>query len=602
MTLGRTTSLLSRLADDGRVRRGAGVTLFIALISFPWIAPGQYSISLATVLLINLVLVLALNVMLGYAGLLNLGLAAFAGIGGYLASWLMLRLGLSFWFALPIAVVVATAAAVVLALPTLRLRHIYLGIVTLAFGEIFVLMIQNMRDLVGGAILAGIPRPEFLGIALNEPATFYYVPLAAATLLLGFTLRLSRSRYGRAFEYVRGDQIAAESMGIDVARTKLVAYAVGSAFAGIGGVLLATQLTAIGTAVFDFTLTLTIITMVVVGGTGSIAGAVIGAAVFTLLPEALRELSAYRHGVFGVALVAMILVRPQGLVPPKRQRVSGTVIAGAESYAPQGSGSTSESASRTHLLEVRAVSKRFGGLTAVDSVDLQVTSGEVLSIIGPNGAGKTTLVDVMTGVTAPTDGSIFYEGIDVTRWRPSRRAAAGVARTFQRVRLFRDLTVYENVIAGRQVHLRSGPFASVLRTPSQRAEERVTFAAAEYWLRFVGDDLFARRDQLVENLPYGLQRRVEIARALAVEPRLLLLDEPATGLNTGEKEDLAGLIKAIHDSGVTVVLIEHDMRLVMKLSDRIVVLDEGRKIAEGDGAAIQANPRVIEAYLGTDQV
>lgn len=587
------------LARDRRVQLAIVGIVLLALLTLPAWAPGRYVVTVATTTLVYLVLVLGLNAMMGYAGILNLGYAAFAGLGAYVAALLMLRLDWSIWVAMPVAATVSTLAGLAFAIPTLRLKRVYLGIVTLAFGEIFVLVALNLRDVTGGGIgLAGIPRPTFLGIDLTTTGTFYYFVLGVALLGLAFIYRISSSRFGRAWEYVREDEIAAESTGTDVRRTKLFAYGIGSAYAGVGGVLLAEQLTALNPSVFDFSLTLVVLTMVVVGGTGSIPGAIVGTLLFTILPEVLRELRDARLFFYGAALALVTLVRPEGLVPPRRRRAFGGLEDVATAYTPS---SHEADVADGALLEAESITKVFGGLVAVDHVSLDVMPGEVVSIIGPNGAGKTTLVDILTGVTAPTSGRVRYRGADVTGRRASQRAADGMARTFQKVRLFDDLTVLENVLAGTQTRYASPPLAALLRTRRDQALDRQAAAASAYWLRFVGQDLFERRDDLIKSLPYGIRKRVEIARALAAEPSLLLLDEPVAGLNTGEKLVVARLISDIRATGVTVVLIEHDMRMVMSISDRVVVLDEGGVIARGAPGTIQSDRRVIDAYLGEEE-
>jgi branched-chain amino acid transport system permease protein len=565
----------------------------------PFVVASGYWISILTTLLVNVILVLGLNFMIGYAGLLNLGYAVFVGLGAYGTALAMSDLHISFWPALVVGVAVSVVAAVVIAVPTIRLSKVYLGIVTLALGEIFGLVAQNLVSFTGGAGgIVAIPRPTLFGTTFNGSATFYCLVLVIAVILVAIALRWDRSHIGRSFEYVREDEIAAESSGVDTRSTKLLAFAIGAAYAAIGGGLTAVQLQAVNPEVFSFDATLTILTMLAVGGSGSVPGVILGAALFTILPEELRIASSYRLLIYGVALTLFMLFRPAGLIPARRRHA--TLEPDELDAHDEQDAKAPPTASSGPLVQVRGLTKRFGGLVAVDDVSFDVREGEILGIIGPNGAGKSTLVEMFCGAQRPSAGSISFRGRQITRARPSARARRGIGRTFQRVRLFPELTVLDNVIAGAQLRGRRGLFGAIFATPRYRASERASLARSFAALRFVAPELDGRTDELAKHLSYGLQKKLELARALATGPDLLVLDEPVAGLNSAEKSEIGELILQIRDRGVTMILIEHDMPMIMGLSDRIMVMENGAKIAEGTPSAIQADERVIDAYLGTE--
>lgn len=581
--------------------RPIGLAL-ITLLSLvvPFVVSSGYWLTVLTSLLINAILVMGLNFMIGYAGLLNLGYAAFAGMGAYGTTLAMQDWSVGFWLALVFGAALAAGSAVLIAVPTLQLSFVYLAIVTLAVGAIFTLLAFNLEGLTGGAIgIGGIPRPTLFGVTFNDTPSFYCFALGFA-LFLGFVaLRFERSHVGRALRYVRADEVAAEASGIDTKRTKLLAYSIGAVYAAVGGALIAVQFQAIVPNGFDLSLTLVTLTMLVVGGPGSLGGAVLGAAAFTLIPEISRSLDDYRQLCYGVALTGMLLIRPHGLIPA-RSRMNVRAATADRASAPKEKIISRDDGTGAPLAEVRDVTKRFGGLVAVDAVSFTVARGEIVSVIGPNGAGKTTLIDVICGATRPTRGSVVFDGRELGSTRPSRRARAGLARTFQRIRVFSDLTVLENVVAGCHPIRPGGLVAATLGTRGYRNAEAEAIVRAMRALEAVGGDLVARAGEPAGNLAYGLQKRVELARALAIEPSLLILDEPAAGLNSAEKTAMMDLIVAIRDRGTGVILVEHDMPLVMGISDRVIVLDNGMRISEGAPAEVQNDDRVIDCYLGRD--
>jgi branched-chain amino acid transport system permease protein len=585
---------LPRRAQPTTTRAGLTVAAAAVALLLPLVL-GAYPMSVAVTVVTYAILGLGLNVVVGYAGLLDLGYAAFFAIGAYTSSMLQVYTHWSFWETLPAAVIAAAVSGCIIGYPTLRLRSDYLAIVTLGFGEIVRITVTNLSVTGGPNGLYGIPPATVFGTVITSEDALYYLGLFFLLIAVVFTGLLSRSRLGRAWRTLREDETASEAVGVPATKVKLLAYVMGAMVGALAGMFFSAQFGTIDPTSFTFTTSVTILIVVIVGGMGSIPGMILGALIVVALPEALRPIASYRLLIFALGLIVLMLVRPQGLWPASRSRRGSFTAPPAARKAPE-----SPAAQRPEpgslLLRVCGLRHSFGGVKAVDDVSFDLHAGEILSIIGPNGAGKTTVFNCITGLVTPQHGDVSLRGErSLLKLKPHTIVSLGLARTFQGVRLFEGLDVAENCLVGLAAH--QGGLVSwhglLGRTSAQDRREALR------WLAFVG--LADRAHLLASELSYGDRRRLEIARSLMSRPLALLLDEPAAGTNPTEKRELMDLVRQVRDSGVTVLLIEHDMFMVMGLSDRVIVLDQGAVIAEGPPAQVRTDPRVIGAYLGREE-
>ena len=572
----------------------------LVVIAKPLLATSAYELRVFTLVGIYALLALGYQFIFGHAGALSLTQGTFFGVGAYATAILGTKYGFGAALTLPLAALLPVLLAALIAAPVLRLESHYFALATLGIGQVLLLATIAWEPVTGGSNgIAGVPGlvlfgwavPKGLGIALATWA------LVAAGALLSW--RITRGLYGAALHVARETPIAAPTLGIDTAQLRFTCFLLSAAYAGIGGALYAHTIRVVSPEALEFPVMVATLTIAVVGGRTHIAGAILGAWLIIHMPEWFRGMDKYYLIAYGVALLATIIIAPYGLIGlfehwrarwfPEAARAAPTPIALPPRVATRGAGP---------LLAVEAAAKSFGGVKAVDCVSLSVHAGEIVGLIGPNGSGKTTLINMITGIYRSDAGAIRFAGADITRAAPHDIAAAGIARTFQNINLADDMAVLDNVAVGRFRHASGGLRAALRGGFSDPAWVRAR-GEAMHLLGALGVADCAQRP--AGSLAYGLKRRVEIARALALEPRLLLLDEPAAGLNETEQADLAARLRAFAETGLAILVIEHNMPFLMPLAARMVCLDHGEVIAAGAPEEIRANANVIEAYLGAPE-
>ncbi len=588
--------------------RWAWIVAAAAAVVAGWLLPahiGRYYTEMLSLTAILMIAGHGLNLLAGYAGQVSLGHAGFYAIGAYTGALLATKFGFGFWSALPFSIAVAGLGGLLIALPSFKLEGPYLSMVTIAFGIIVHSMLVEGSDLTGGTQgVLDIPRPAMFGQRLSLERQFAVI--VALTALVTLLIRnLLRSPWGRSFVAVRENSIAAEAAGLSTQRVKTMAFVMSAMLVGLAGHLFAFLQGFISPEAFEFDTSIVFLTSVIFGGAGTILGPIAGAPVITFLPEMLQQFTDYRLIIYGGLIVVSLYALPRGLVGSlfPRQTALPDLLRASRPGAATVARSVAlpeRDASADLPVQVHDVDMAFGGVQALKGVSFTIAPGSVHALIGPNGAGKTVLLNVLCGYYAPTSGRITFGDDVISGLAPYEVARRGIARTFQTARLFGKLTVLQNVMVGFPNQLRGRLIDCLLATPRLRREEAERLSKARDLLTFVGYDgtLDARADSLAP----GHQRLVELARALALNPHLIVMDEPAAGLHPAEIDNLERLISRIGDRKIAVLLVEHHMDFVMGVSDCVTVLDHGEKLAEGAPTAVQTDARVIVAYLGIEEI
>jgi len=591
----------------GASKIAAGCAL--AALALPYAITSPYYSGLLVYAAVLAMLATSVNMVYGYLGFVTFGQAAFFGLGAYTAGLLTVKLGISYWVAAPLAMLPGAALGALVGFASLRLGGAYFAIASLTAAEVLRLLAANWVDFTRGPLgvlvpAAPLPFQELLGLSMAQA---YLAVVLLALLAVVFALhRLMASPYGRAWLAIRESQNLAESLGIETTRFRVVNVALAGAVAALAGVLLVPKIFVITPDLFGPTFSATGLLAVILGGRGTLLGPLVGGAIFAVLPEVLRFVDEIRIAIFAVLLLVVVRTLPGGLMSLVKNRRTAraydqvdapeAALAPPQTPAPD----VRRAGNPAPLLEVSNISKAFRGLQAMRGLSFTLAQGEVLGLIGPNGAGKTTCLNLISGFITPDEGSVRFAGNDIGGSRPSVIARSGLVRTFQQTTLFADLTVRDNVLIATHLAATEWFASALLATSSYAKREAHRAALAAKVLATAG--LAHRADDKAGSLPYGEQRLLAIALALAAQPRLLLLDEPAAGLNHTEAMQLVALLHKLRDQGLSILIIDHNLKMMMAVSDRIVVLHHGEKLAEGPPAEVRAHPEVIQAYLGGRKV
>ncbi|MFM2422741.1 MAG: hypothetical protein RL291_1271, partial [Pseudomonadota bacterium] len=555
----------------------------ILLAAVPFLVANSFQLRVVMLFLVYALVALGLNILVGLTGLVSLGQAGIYAVGAYVTAILSKTYGFGFLPAVSAAMAITALCGVALAYPTVRVRGVYLAVITIAFG----LIVQNVaiewRDVTGGTLgISNVPRVD-LGFGALTTNGLY--SLFAVITFVAFLIHygVMNSRYGRAMRAVSQSETAAKALGVDPTAMRVIAFVLSAVYAGLAGALYAYLNRYVNPDTFAFGDSVRFLLMVILGGAGTILGPLFGAGVLTYIPNLFQNLGKWQLFAYGALLAFVMFVMPLGIVGTakvwlERIRGKGKLETRAVGQWPNASDAAaaalkSDVKPGEPVVVLDQLTLRFGGLVAVNNVSETIRAGTVHAIIGPNGAGKTSALNAISGFYVPTSGRVLFGDKSVGGQPSYKVARAGLTRTFQNTELFGEMTVADNIRIGLHSRAKTGLAGTILRLPGFFRDERMMRERAALLLDYVG--LSAYANELARNLPFGHQRRLEIARALAVNPKVLLLDEPAAGLTQGEIDDLVRLIRDLKRLGLTIILVEHHVEMIMDVSDHVTVLDYG---------------------------
>ncbi|WP_366554213.1 branched-chain amino acid ABC transporter ATP-binding protein/permease [Aquibaculum sediminis] len=565
----------------------------------------DYILHILVMASLYVILATSFNLLIGFAGLFALSHAAFYALGAYVTAILTTSLGVPFPIPLIAGVAFVAAVGVLVALPAIRVSGEYLVIISLALQIIVVEVILNWRGLTGGGDgIAGIPNITIFGGRLSSPGTFLPLAIVFAAGCFWIAWRLAHSPFGRALRAMRENASAAQACGKDLVYMKLTVFAFAAGLASIAGGLYAHYFNYVGPDGFTIDETIYILAMVILGGTGNLWGSVVGALVLVGLPEALKFINMpvdiadkARLVIYGALLILILRIRPEGILPePQSRSVTATATAGGSQGMAQKTLLSAEgSADAQPILEGRGLHKSFGGITAVSGFDIVMRRGQVTGLIGPNGAGKTTAFNLLTGFLKPDRGEIRYKDKSIAGLKPHQIVGAGVARSFQDLRLFTKMTVLENVVVALPRQSGDNVFKAYFAPRQVAREERENAERAMEVLRFVG--LEDKADERAENLSYAEEKLLVVARLLATGAEVLLFDEPLSGLDGNALQEIFPVIRRLAEEGKTICIIEHNLDVIKSLCDTVYFLDEGHTMAVGTPNELMNDPELAERYF-----